>query len=249
MRGTCIYKWLRQTQLGIIPAYAGNMRTGLADGKMHQGSSPRMRGTSILTSMRSSHRGIIPAYAGNIAARTTLCMSLWDHPRVCGEHFICIFLELPNLGSSPRMRGTLPSLTAFAIENGIIPAYAGNICGTSTQSGKSRDHPRVCGEHTTLNAPAHSYIGSSPRMRGTYRHQRPQLTVPRIIPAYAGNIATCGARCRVVRDHPRVCGEHALLCGHCTMDRGSSPRMRGTCLLGNSIYKVNGIIPAYAGNM
>ena len=69
-----------------------------------------------------------------------------------------------------------------------------------------------------------------------------------IIPAYAGNTfrpVMVGVR---PRDHPRVCGEHALLANANAEPLGSSPRMRGTqSSSAKSDYR-RGIIPAYAGN-
>ena len=49
-------------------------------------------------------------------------------------------------------------------------------------------------------------------------------------------------------DHPRVCGEHAVLCAGVKYYLGSSPRMRGTLIAVCRVAVRNGIIPAYAGN-
>ena len=51
----------------------------------------------------------------------------------------------------------------------------------------TRDHPRVCGEHTNLNASTYVDRGSSPRMRGAHHDRRHQDHIERIIPAYAGS--------------------------------------------------------------
>ena len=70
--------------------------------------------------------GIIPAYAGNTQRpvdRPTWCQ---DHPRVCGEHSRPAGLVAGELGSSPRMRGTLDVELVGHVLAGIIPAYAGN---------------------------------------------------------------------------------------------------------------------------
>ena len=50
------------------------------------------------------------------------------------------------------------------------------------------------------------------------------------------------------RDHPRACGEHALIKLKDSGSRGSSPRLRGTLSRINQIRVLNGIIPALAGN-
>ena len=65
-------------------------------------------------------------------------------------------------------------------------------------------------------------------MRGTHRLRPGHNGRSGIIPAYAGNtprLADPGCR---GRDHPRVCGEHALFAIANAPPLGSSPRMRGT---------------------
>ncbi len=69
-----------------------------------------------------------------------------------------------------------------------------------------------------------------------------------IIPAYAGNTQCLSRLRKSRRDHPRVCGEHPGYGGNLDLNKGSSPRMRGTPWI-NQIRVCNaGIIPAYAGN-
>ena len=69
-----------------------------------------------------------------------------------------------------------------------------------------------------------------------------------IIPAYAGNTAATSTTAEACRDHPRVCGEHMMSHGIIGGMGGSSPRMRGTPILGGEPYSKWRIIPAYAGN-
>ena len=85
-------------------------------------------------------------------------------------------------------------------------------------------------------------------MRGTHHARADGLFQPGIIPAYAGNTMQAGCRKCSSRDHPRVCGEHALPPLRCDSGGGSSPRMRGTQFNIFVIVIVVGIIPAYAGN-
>ena len=90
--------------------------------------------------------------------------------------------------------------------------------------------------------------GSSPRMRGTQVFCDDLSTRLGIIPAYAGNTLKCATMYTWVRDHPRVCGEHAHRNDNGTNDMGSSPRMRGTHPDIFVCADTKGIIPAYAGN-
>ena len=148
MRGTHSRCRRAANVTGIIPAYAGNtmmtprLTTATWDHPRvcgeHQcpansagtagGSSPRMRGTLQTWLGGLVFRGIIPAYAGNTALSCQHAVWRFDHPRVCGEHGIIGGLRVRQLGSSPRMRGTLPTAGGVEIVVGIIPAYAGNTC-------------------------------------------------------------------------------------------------------------------------
>ena len=129
MRGTFSASCATVNIQGIIPAYAGNIPAGLYSHRRNRdhprvcgehvtatvtnmrimGSSPRMRGTCLLTLRCFPNKGIIPAYAGNIVCLPGSLESSGDHPRVCGEHLLGLFNADGSKGSSPRMRGTLPS--------------------------------------------------------------------------------------------------------------------------------------------
>ena len=167
MRGTHSIDRPRQGRSGIIPAYAGNTWWHGAESGNEGGSSPRMRGTHADRLEACSILGIIPAYAGNTSDRRGHCHHTGDHPRVCGEHIIQGFIDALELGSSPRMRGTLSVRTRILSAIGIIPAYAGNTQGRPVIDGHKGDHPRVCGEHPTCFSKSSNVLGSSPRMRGT----------------------------------------------------------------------------------
>ena len=69
----------------------------------------------------------------------------------------------------------------------IIPAYAGSTSGRAQHKTIAWDHPRVCGEHPTLDEFIGLCRGSSPRMRGARGHVLHLLGGGRIIPAYAGS--------------------------------------------------------------
>ena len=51
--------------------------------------------------------GIIPAYAGSTSFGVAAEWAVWDHPRVCGEHYAAAVKTKSVKGSSPRMRGAL----------------------------------------------------------------------------------------------------------------------------------------------
>ena len=226
-----------------------------------------MRGTLQCRVASEGESGIIPAYAGNTFSATPTPTSTGDHPRVCGEHPKAVPLTEASAGSSPRMRGTPERHHVAPRQGGIIPAYAGNTRRSSNAPSPTRDHPRVCGEHTPLVECPVTDQGSSPRMRGTPRIGVESAASPGIIPAYAGNTGVIDLTGQRFEDHPRVCGEHSHELEHVVALQGSSPRMRGTPVLlcvcsfvGSSPRmrgtqtiepvheRVRGIIPAYAGN-
>ena len=170
------------------PRVCGEHHGAVEPRNCHPGSSPRMRGTLAPSRPRCRRTGIIPAYAGNtFLARLSSCscrdhprvcgehlpidtgemLNARDHPRVCGEHVRRGLIEVRCEGSSPRMRGTLIHFRLATHGTGIIPAYAGNTWLMLLIYRTCWDHPRVCGEHWTLNLSVTSWPGSSPRMRGT----------------------------------------------------------------------------------
>ena len=187
MRGTRQYSGFRFASLGIIPACAGNTRGGvlvLSEPRDHprvcgehhligvvddatRGSSPRVRGTHDDGVMPTVAGGIIPACAGNTRVGQARRIYSRDHPRVCGEHRRRYADGASDLGSSPRVRGTRIPRAAENDIPGIIPACAGNTCNPFFQPFRSRDHPRVCGEHDDVNVFSVPQWGSSPRVRGT----------------------------------------------------------------------------------
>ena len=207
-----------------------------------------MRGTPYQRIGGDRGGRIIPAYAGNTAFLLRTTGREGDHPRVCGEHATGASMQVNCTGSSPRMRGTLSGLPTGNVDDGIIPAYAGNTHSGRHQWNRFGDHPRVCGEHVTAEVNHYLNQGSSPRMRGTRGGAAEPSRPVGIIPAYAGNTDPNMVKNGELRDHPRVCGEHGVVSSHSMHSRGSSPRMRGTLPSAWRATVCRGIIPAYAGN-
>ena len=135
-----------------------------------RGSSPHTRGARFQLGDNHLVDGIIPAYAGSTPCGTPILTECRDHPRIRGEHDCSIYFTNFPTGSSPHTRGAL-SLSGALIGCGrIIPAYAGSTFRLIFSQARSRDHPRIRGEHTAaLIGPAIAG-GSSPHTRGA-RHQ------------------------------------------------------------------------------
>ena len=127
VRGSPELEPRRRKKEGIIPAGAGltfyhsiifsgrwdHPRGCGAHHKMggetmnERGSSPRVRGSLQLMRLCKLVQGIIPAGAGLTRHRAPTCPSPRDHPRGCGAHCASGRAWNANLGSSPRVRGSL----------------------------------------------------------------------------------------------------------------------------------------------
>ena len=168
---------------------------------------------------------------------------------MCGELAQPDADDRGRLGSSPRVRRTPGSPVCRSRSSRFIPACAGNSAPRPSAGRRPSVHPRVCGELVVVARwrdgkvrfiPAcagnsgpwarsqTSSRGSSPRVRGTRRHQSAAHRRRRFIPACAGNSD----------DHVRGAGE--IL--------GSSPRVRGTHADRRQVPRRQRFIPACAGN-
>ena len=152
------------------------------------------------------------------------------------------------MGSSPRMRGALERRVLGVAVDGIIPAYARSTSVRPSTPRGAGDHPRVCGEHSSSRALPEASGGSSPRMRGALALHLADREALGIIPAYAGGTSRPRPSTATTRDHPRVCGEHAVEQSFSSVLPGSSPRMRGAPFFESRPDRRAGIIPAYAGS-
>ena len=106
----------------------------------------------------------------------------------------------------------------------------------------------MCGEHMACSLILPYLEGSSPHVRGTRRCRLVHRASSGIIPACAGNTGTRRPRTASTRDHPRMCGEHALVRSALKSLPGSSPHVRGTLGHVGCDTECRGIIPACAGN-
>ncbi len=75
--------------------------------------------------------------------------------------------DIPS-GSSPHVRGAPIPSSISQLTKGIIPACAGSTASLIRSGNRSRDHPRMCGEHTLLIRQAPELLGSSPHVRGAH---------------------------------------------------------------------------------
>ena len=253
---------------GIIPACAGNtmLRRRLTSAPRDHprmrgehkggtsfdccvlGSSPHARGTLRGYRLEAGGIGIIPACAGNTRLIIAIWPSMWDHPRMRGEHKANGTSDLQQAGSSPHARGTRDKETDETDWTGIIPACAGNTNSFKSMQSSVRDHPRMRGEHIANVDGGPDMQGSSPHARGTLLVASALMCCFGIIPACAGNTKKAGKRWTPIGDHPRMRGEHHTSLSNVWDALGSSPHARGTHSYRTAVTHHVGIIPACAGN-
>ena len=210
------------------PRIRGEHRGGASGTDDIPGSSPHTRGAQGRPKGQGRSGRIIPAYAGSTPPHGPRRRELWDHPRIRGEHGSTPSTPDESMGSSPHTRGALADCGNDAMQERIIPAYAGS---------------------TPMSAPAsRSRDGSSPHTRGAPVAELPNLAQNRIIPAYAGSTRTFCAGGRRARDHPRIRGEHLSQPAADLTSIGSSPHTRGALHPTRRENFHSGIIPAYAGS-
>ena len=170
-----------------------------------------------------------------------------DHPRACGENRVSGIPSICELGSPPRMRGK-PNLAIDQIcLSGITPAHAGKTCYHVLIHCCFRDHPRACGENSTLLRKLGGKWGSPPRMRGKRHPAHYKADNAGITPAHAGKTCWRLRRAWAWRDHPRACGENFSHQKQRAGIPGSPPRMRGKPAALDAENPEFGITPAHAG--
>ena len=130
----------------------------------------------------------------------------------------------------------------------IIPTCTGNTQSGRLTSKFKWDHPRTCGEHSTVTISPLLSVGSSPHVRGAHTITVRDRGTRGIIPACTGSTTSIAAPSPLTRDHPRMCGEHVLELRQSCPTVGSSPHVRGARLLSKVMPSITGIIPACAGS-
>ncbi len=132
---------------------------------------------------------------------------------------------------------------------GTIPACAGSTARKGRSSSRCRDHPRVRGEHRTIDVAWMTEPGPSPRARGALACLRLEVRVVGTIPACAGSTSSRSLMSSIIiGDHPRMRGEHNDTAGRLNRWLGPSPRARGAHRQGHARRRAGGTIPACAGS-
>ena len=110
----------------VHPRVCGERMQTATKARERIGSSPRVRGTVGQRHPRDAQGRFIPACAGNGRIHHPGDQGHPVHPRVCGERRQFPPQVPEDAGSSPRVRGTVPSRYRDGQERRFIPACAGN---------------------------------------------------------------------------------------------------------------------------
>ena len=211
------------------------------------GSPPRVREPHRRWQPRDAEGRITPACAGTTAVKVRPEVAFEDHPRVCGNHYKARYADLRKAGSPPRVREPRIPISISILHLGITPACAGTTRWDRDGTMATRDHPRVCGNHSSFSSSVMFSLGSPPRVREPHRRWQPRDAEGRITPACAGTTGLQRCLSGTGEDHPRVCGNHKLPYLHRHHQAGSPPRVREPQLRSGFQCAQRRITPACAG--
>ena len=130
---------------GVYPRACGGTRVRFSISSSMVGLSPRMRGNPRPCGPCSSASGSIPAHAGEPVPAPPSCKGREVYPRACGGTRADGWIVLSCSGLSPRMRGNLGEGRGVYVEEGSIPAHAGEPAIASPSLTRCRVYPRACG--------------------------------------------------------------------------------------------------------
>ncbi len=227
------------------------------------GPFPRVRGSPRRGVHRRSFEGSIPACAGEPGRRIARVTISAVHPRVCGGASNDPTVVRSWWGPSPRVRGSLARASCLVLSIRSIPACAGEPPPEGHMSGPSprvRGSPRRVGHRVGRRGSIPACAGEPqscagcawpasvhPRVRGSPDHDRLLALPARSIPACAGEPEAMRAAVRRAGVHPRVCGGAISARADALIERGPSPRVRGSPRLERLTRPALGSIPACAG--
>ena len=201
----------------------------------NSGLSPRVRGNQVELQGLFVPVGSIPACAGEPRGRPRFPHPTGVYPRVCGGTCSSSQPRTTSSGLSPRVRGNPSPGARGAAFPRSIPACAGEPIRAAVCGSCARVYPRVCGGTPPKPSVRLPSLGLSPRVRGNR----------------GGGIAPVRLRRRLrlrrLEVYPRVCGGTQGGHGLGAAGQGLSPRVRGNRRYIPEGAKMDGSIPACAG--
>ena len=191
---------------------------------------------------------ITPACAGTTRSLETFSKAVEDHPRLCGNDIKTQFQKFLETGSPPLVRERHIRGNERGIRAGITPACAGTTGTPVAAILRHWDHPRLCGNDILILRACPRYRGSPPLVRERPLQIGLNSYSRRITPACAGTTTYASQFARLIRDHPRLCGNDPSSREIIGTGTGSPPLVRERLLHRNSSKKNHGDHPRLCGN-
>ncbi len=211
------------------------------------GLSPRLRGNHLLHGPKPIPHRSIPAPAGEPDFETHAGDVFEVYPRACGGTAGTSMSVLGFPGLSPRLRGNLKEQANRKVQHRSIPAPAGEPKVNVVVVLVIQVYPRACGGTIYQLDMWWLPVGLSPRLRGNPHHFKDYRSVPRSIPAPAGEPVPFPPCIPPSPVYPRACGGTYRTLRNRPKPVGLSPRLRGNLPHEFLFYLCPGSIPAPAG--
>ena len=107
------------------PRRCGENSASISLIRVPPGSPPQVRGKLPRSKNELLGLGITPAGAGKTLTLGFAVNACKDHPRRCGENWVCAPRHHQTRGSPPQVRGKLSGIRKTKLHDGITPAGAG----------------------------------------------------------------------------------------------------------------------------
>ena len=176
----------RPAESGDDPRVGGGARMPSFQPMASRGRSPRGRGSPPGMGLDVLSLGTIPAWAGEPGEGTQCACRLGDDPRVGGGARDQLAWAYGAGGRSPRGRGSRGAGARRRLEQGTIPAWAGEPRSRWPAPAQTGDDPRVGGGAYDPRMPGEMQLGRSPRGRGSQFAPDRDGALLGTIPAWAG---------------------------------------------------------------
>ena len=170
---------------GLSPRVRGNRRCAAA-WEIRFGSIPARAGEPSQRTRRSRPRRVYPRACGGTAGNAAAPLTVGVYPRACGGTRQCVGHSHSIRGLSPRVRGIRSHISSPVVQQGSIPARAGEPASKPSGDTFSRVYPRACGGTTAEDRQVIIDLGLSPRVRGNRCTGRHGARASGSIPARAG---------------------------------------------------------------
>ena len=155
-----------QSGATAYPRMRGGNRDTRGMKRLGEGLSPHARGKLVITELDRIMLGPIPACAGETLGVGRVLLGLGAYPRMRGGNRHQRLCVRWHSGLSPHARGKQTVVTNQLVEEGPIPACAGETCGAFGGIRKARAYPRMRGGNSWASTRARYCAGLSPHARG-----------------------------------------------------------------------------------